>query len=469
MGLSAPPINPKYGTRANRPAANAVPPKTIYVSTDIHGGHADISDGTTWWPFGQFEDSGWQGLYLVDDFARYPEGVWLSPQTMDNNLQWSVSWPTIAPIPATTDLKIQDGKLRLDAAGADYIYSPLIIEPDYISIEFELTAGTAGTSGLACIVSSQIALGAPSPGLSAAQQSCHLVTGPTTTNISFYENDAGGGHPADWSHQHSPNLIAGKKYRLQMYRIAPDKIFIICPDGFSAVVQDRRIQTNWGRMVVIEHYQVLNYGTEMRALFHRYVAGRMGIRSGGLETPALAGGIPGCIFVPPNTLGGTLLALTANRAYYSPFFVSDPVSLATAFAEITTAGAAGTKLTASIYVADQNWQPKKLFLNLGEIAVDAIGVLQFPAFTATKLPRGRYVVRWHSSGAPTLRYLSYQLREAPNVRASVLTATPFMNHVYAALAYTNAPEDPGTAWNSYITSALCGWYTPIALTWTGTD
>jgi hypothetical protein len=157
--------------------------------------------------------------------------------------------------------------------------------------------------------------------------------------------------------------------------------------------------------------------------------------------------IPG---VTPVSVGTN--AISNNTAYYERLVVDTEITIDRLVAEVTAAGAGGTKARIQIYRANKDWQPLDLVVESAEFAVDALAVNTL-TIADTVLRPGRYLKRLVSSGAPTFRIIRGFTKSGHIDPA--FGGSPFISIWRKALAYA-AGESPGTAWDNPSASATPG-------------
>jgi hypothetical protein len=140
--------------------------------------------------------------------------------------------------------------------------------------------------------------------------------------------------------------------------------------------------------------------------------------------------------------------LTASRIYYSPWFVSTPITLDQLAIEVTTAGAAGKLARLAIYNADVDWQPTTKVVDAGTVVVDpgAVPAVTTASISITLIP-GRYLSALISDGTPALRVFRGSGR--PFGLLAALGTNAIMTQAFVAGSGSALP-DPGTAWTGSV-------------------
>lgn len=169
-------------------------------------------------------------------------------------------------------------------------------------------------------------------------------------------------------------------------------------------------------------------------------AGGSAIAEGRLYTSFANLTLPGVSVVSSGTQ-----AFNANTLHYFPIVVPTSVTADQIKLEVTTGGAASTVARMGIYEADTNWQPGTRILDSGTVAVDSTGVKT--ASISQVLSAGRYLLAYHSDGAPTLRIVRGSVSGIGV--SSALGGSPLLSQLTKATAYS-ALGTPGTAWDTTV-------------------
>lgn len=159
---------------------------------------------------------------------------------------------------------------------------------------------------------------------------------------------------------------------------------------------------------------------------------------GGAATGTLT--LPGVGILGSGSTQGT----AANRAYYFPFLFDTARTVDSISWEVTTAAAGGSLARWSLYQADANWQPDALIVDAGTAAVDATGIAQITGL-AQAVPAGRVLLKFHSDGAPTFRYV--EGTSPVSIVRHVASGNKVGAQLYVAETFA-AAADPGTNWNT---------------------
>lgn len=161
-------------------------------------------------------------------------------------------------------------------------------------------------------------------------------------------------------------------------------------------------------------------------------------------------------------------ALTANRLYVHPIFVSQPITITQAQFEVSTA-AASTNVVVGIYraaVTNNRVEPTTLLSSFGASTTATTGSKTLSSLSVSVTP-GFYCLAWLSDGAPTLRtVIGYPLGGMAGITTSgssnlfIGLRAAYLSQTYASTLPSNAPSGPvshdttGAAANPNIMSAV---------------
>lgn len=161
--------------------------------------------------------------------------------------------------------------------------------------------------------------------------------------------------------------------------------------------------------------------------------------------------LPGVHFISRNTS-----AFLVDVAYMEPFIISHPVTLDGIGMEVVTAGDIAALMKVAIYKADANWQPGALVT--APSSTMAVGTTGQKSITGIglSLDPGRYLKlhKHNSTLSPVLRWCKGSISNTQIVPA--YGASPFINELRRAQAYTSAWPDPFLAPTS-VTATDIGW------------
>lgn len=392
-----------------------------------------------------------------DDFSRADGQLSASDSgKLPSGQTWQLGFASPA---VSADLQIVSNALRLQAAGASYLWTTGSTPPSGATIEFSYDEGSTPNATVGLIFS-KLTGPAVSGATGVATNSVHCSFGPENWSVGIFN----GVSLSIISNGTYTSIADGTRKRASVRRIGPDRLEVNTPDGVTRVIRDRRIPQWWGSTVLIEHYQPsATFATDARPVILGYWVHQPTARAMPLDLPVggvAVGGIPGGI---PFVSGA--VAFTADITRYTPMEVTDPITITNAYCEVTTVSTAGGLMRAAIFEADESWQPKQLLLDLGTKVTDALAVQGWTGLSLG-LSRGRYLLGWRCSAAVSCRYVGYSTPGAGGIRASTMGATPFAQALQVSQAF-GAFADPGTAWNTAAAAGNTGWITPVLLTWTG--
>jgi hypothetical protein len=139
-------------------------------------------------------------------------------------------------------------------------------------------------------------------------------------------------------------------------------------------------------------------------------------------------------------------ALTANRLYVHPIFVSQPITITQAQFEVSTA-VASTNVVVGVYraaVTNNRVEPTTLLSSFGAATTATTGSKTLSSLSVTLTP-GFYCLAWLSDGAPTLRtVIGYPLGGMAGITTSG-SSNLFIGLRSAYLSQTYSSPMPGTA------------------------
>lgn len=364
--------------------------------------------------------------------------------------------------PTTADLKIVNNVLRLDAAGASYLWTTRTSTPAEASVSFYFeTGGTTSLAGPALAFSKRT--GPAATGATGVfTDSVHTAVTPSAWSIGIYD-----GATATLTSFGSGSLSLPTdgvtRFTLTVQRIAPDRVRVLIPGYLDTECRTPRLPAYWGPTVGTEHFQPsASYATDSRMIITGYRVGPAAARTLPIDPPTGMVGMPGAVFT---YLGD--IPTYAGYTFYYPFEVRDPITVTGVYAETTVAGTSGSRARTAIISADQSWQPGSLVKDFGEMATDAVAVSSVTG-QSVPLGAGRYLLgqRMLSVAAlPTMRYFAYGIPALPFI-PTTLGGTPFAEYFYVIESYAAFPASP-TAWNGYNTTAAYGFLCPFLLSWTG--
>jgi hypothetical protein len=168
-------------------------------------------------------------------------------------------------------------------------------------------------------------------------------------------------------------------------------------------------------------------------------------------------GVPGAVF---NGVGTS--ALEINKARYTPFIVSRPVTITAFQFEVTSTPASAANVRVGIYRADLEGQPSGApVYDSGSVAVaNGFTGLKTTTGLSVKLKPGTYLVVMNCDVALTVRTIV-----APAFYlAAALGGAPMVRRFDVVQSYAAFPT-PGTKWDTVITSST-GFDFPAAFQWT---
>lgn len=390
-----------------------------------------------------------------DDFARPDSRLDTSNSgRLPSGQPWVLGF---GPPATAANLKIVAGKLRLDSAGASYLWTTGPQPAAEMAVEFLFEPGPTGNaSGVGLICSKQTTL-VPAGPTGVATNSIHLVFHATTWAIGVFN----GVTLSQFATGTYTVPLDGTRLRGAMRRIGPDRLQIDTPDGVSQVVRDRRIPQWWGPTVLVEHFQpTATFAVDARPVILSYAVGDPEPRDMPLDLPTGVSGIPGAVASYTGALAGA-----AGTIRYVPIEVTDPITVTSLQYEVTVAAPAAATARYAIVEADQGWQPTRLLQDLGDKPIDVIGVFSTPLATPLTLSRGRYLLANRNSVAgATFRTIGYGIPGSGGLRTT-MSATPFVQALQVTEAY-GAFTDPPTAWSTPAATVVTGWITYAILTWT---
>jgi hypothetical protein len=138
-------------------------------------------------------------------------------------------------------------------------------------------------------------------------------------------------------------------------------------------------------------------------------------------------------------------ALTANRVYYHPFLVTEPITIDTTVFRVTSGPASAANVRTGIYAADIGLQPTGApILDAGNTAVATSATGNFyTAVTPVTLQPGMYLAAINTSVN-----LTVQVARGGVIGADIGNGTNAIINTVLGTQTQGAFPNPGTAWNT---------------------
>ena len=147
-------------------------------------------------------------------------------------------------------LVVEDGGLRLDSAGAAYLWTRGFEDVQSAAVTFSFDRGDTANAAVALVTSRSESESAFAAEDAVFTNSVHTVVTPERVLVGGYRDGA-----LTYLGEVPVDLRFGKKYTLTVARVTPDSVRVTVDDVTRTLRGDGLVEELWGPVVGIEHFQ----------------------------------------------------------------------------------------------------------------------------------------------------------------------------------------------------------------------